>query len=101
MIEPARGWPDHLLYRRRAAAGSRRLTKAGRRDFLRRLTILRHHGLTFHARDGGPLRLHVVENSLEILGRVGGVGVRTRFGVFRLTIPGALPDALVRRCVGL
>lgn len=100
MIEPARGWPNQMHHSGLGAVRTGRLTRLVRRDFHRSGAGLLHHGLSFHVRDGGNLRLHVIGNSLEIIGRVDGVGLRTRYGMLRLTLPGAFPASLVHSCVG-
>ena len=101
MIEPASGWPHRLHRRRLAKVRSTRFGGAVADVAREGGDQLRRHGLSFHARDGGHLRLHVVDESIEIAGNVGQVGVRSRFGALWLTIPGALPASLVPQCIGL
>jgi len=101
MIEPAREWPKQMVAAGTIARPGELGAAVTREGSRQRLDLRRRHGLTFHLPGGGSLRLHVVDESLEIAGRLGGMGIRTRFGTLRLVIPGALPLSVVQGSIGL
>lgn len=58
------------------------------------------HGMVVLLPTGDRLWVHVVDQSLEVSGSLGGYGVRTLFGVLRITLPAEADETALNRCVG-